>query len=162
MVGSGLVMILCLPFRFFSASLSRRCCKCEILPDLYLSKWRSLQFFLSKRVGARPHWQQYDVYKWVVGIWEAMHRYMSMSTAKTNKMTCAPSEDADQPGHPPCLPLSVWRKFSCLANNRSHSDDWSDWEDAQADLSLGLAQMLFCWFCRAPAQLVSLAWSNYF
>ena len=23
--------------------------------------------------------------------------------AKTNKMTCAPNEDADQPGHPPSL-----------------------------------------------------------
>ena len=22
---------------------------------------------------------------------------------KTNKMTCAPSEDSDQPGYPPCL-----------------------------------------------------------
>ena len=22
---------------------------------------------------------------------------------KTNKMACAPSEDSDQPGHPPCL-----------------------------------------------------------
>ena len=29
---------------------------------------------------------------------------------------------------------------------------WSDWVDAQADLSLCLAQMSFCLFCRAPAQ----------
>ena len=59
---------------------------------------------------------------------------------KTNKMACAPSEDSDQPGHPPSLirvfpvrmkkaqvlsyPLSAQRKF------------WSDWADAQADLSL--------------------------
>ena len=57
---------------------------------------------------------------------------------KTNKMTCAPSEDSDQPGHPPGLirvfaarmkkawvlsyPLSVLRRL------------WSDWADAQADL----------------------------
>ena len=59
---------------------------------------------------------------------------------KTNKMACAPSEDSDQPGHPPSLirvlavrmnkpwvlsyPLSAQRRL------------WSDWADAQADLSL--------------------------
>ena len=59
---------------------------------------------------------------------------------KTNKVACAPSEDSDQPGHPPSLirifavrmkkawvlsyPLSAqWRL-------------WSDWADAQADRSL--------------------------
>ena len=30
---------------------------------------------------------------------------------------------------------------------------WSDWVDAQADLSLRWAHMSFCWFCRAAAQL---------
>ena len=55
-------------------------------------------------------------------------------------MACAPSEDSDQPGHPPCLirvfavrmkkalvlsyPLSAQRRL------------WSDWADAEADLSL--------------------------
>ena len=59
---------------------------------------------------------------------------------KTNKVACAPSEDSDQPGHPPSLirvfavrmkkqwvisyPLSALRRL------------WSDWVDAQADLSL--------------------------
>ena len=59
---------------------------------------------------------------------------------KTNKMACAPSEDSDQPGHSPSLirvfavrmkkawvlsyPLSAQRRL------------WSDWADAQADLSL--------------------------
>ena len=59
---------------------------------------------------------------------------------KTNKMACVPSEDSDQPGHPPSLirvftvhmkkawvlsyPLSAQRRF------------WSDWADAQADLSV--------------------------
>ena len=61
---------------------------------------------------------------------------------KANKMACTPSEDSDQPGHPPSLirvfavrmkkawvlsyPLSAQRRL------------WSDWADAQADLSL-------CW-----------------
>ena len=66
---------------------------------------------------------------------------------KINKMTCAPSEDSDQPGHPPSLirvfavrmkkpwvlidPLSVQRRL------------WSDWADAQADLSLRWAHGSF-------------------
>ena len=35
---------------------------------------------------------------------------------------------------------------------------WSDWADAQADLSLRWAHMPFCWFCHEAAQLVLLAW----
>ena len=70
---------------------------------------------------------------------------------KTNKMACAPSEDSDQPGHPRSLirvfavrmkkpwvlsyPVSAQRRL------------WSDWADAQADLSLRWAHMPFCWFC---------------
>ena len=69
---------------------------------------------------------------------------------KTNKMACAPSEDSDQPGHPPRLirvfvvrlkeawvlsyPLSAQRRL------------WSDWADAQADLSLRWAYSHFVGF----------------
>ena len=69
---------------------------------------------------------------------------------KTNKMACAPSEVSDQPGHPPSLirvfaarmkkawvlsyPLSAQRKL------------WSDWADAQADLSLRWAHSHFVGF----------------
>ena len=65
---------------------------------------------------------------------------------KTNKMTCAPSKDSDKPGHPPSLirvfavrmkkgwvliyPLSAQRRL------------WSDWVDAQADLSLNWAPVI--------------------
>ena len=35
---------------------------------------------------------------------------------------------------------------------------WSDWSDAQADLSLRWAQKSFCWFCHAVAQNAS-SWS---
>ena len=31
------------------------------------------------------------------------------------------------------------------------SEDWSDWADAQADLSLRWAHMPFCWFCHVAA-----------
>ena len=78
---------------------------------------------------------------------------------ETNKMICAPSEDSDQPGHPPSLirvcavrlkqnwllsyPLSAQRRL------------WSDWADAQADLSLRWAQRSICWFCHEVAQNAS-------
>ena len=67
---------------------------------------------------------------------------------KTNKMTCAPSEDSDQPGHPPSLirvfavrlkkhwvlscPECAWRRL------------WSDWLGARS----------FCWFCHAVAHFI--------
>ena len=69
---------------------------------------------------------------------------------KTNKMICAPNEDSDQPGHLPSLirvfavrvkeawvlsyPLSAQRRL------------WSDWADAQADLSLRWANSHFVGF----------------
>ena len=42
--------------------------------------------------------------------------------------------------HPVCSEssLSAWRKLGSLATHSAHSEDWSDWMDAQADLSL-------CW-----------------
>ena len=77
---------------------------------------------------------------------------------QTNKMACAPREDSDQPGHPPSLirvfavrmkkawvftyPLSAHRRF------------WSDWADAQADLSLRWAQRSFCWFSHEAAHIL--------
>ena len=76
---------------------------------------------------------------------------------KTNKIACAPSEDSDQPGHPPSMirvfaarmkkawvlsyPLSAQRRL------------WSDWADTQADLSLRLAHSHFFFFRHEAAQL---------
>ena len=69
------------------------------------------------------------------------------ATWQNQQNDCAPSEDSDQPGHPPCLirvfvvcikkayvlsfPLSAQRRL------------WSDWADAQADLSLRCAHSHF-------------------
>ena len=58
---------------------------------------------------------------------------------KTNKMACAPSEHSDQPGHP--------RRAKTLIRSCGQRRFWSDWADAQADLSLRRAHMPFCWFC---------------
>ena len=76
---------------------------------------------------------------------------------KTNKTTCAPSEDSDQAGHPP----SLIRVFAVLMSNhwalnyllRAQWRLWSDWAEVQSDLSLRWAHMSFCWFCRAAAQI---------
>ena len=42
--------------------------------------------------------------------------------------------------------LSAWRNIGSLATHRVHSEDWSDWADAQADLSLGWAHTHFVGF----------------
>ena len=73
-------------------------------------------------------------------------------------MACAPSEDSDQPGHPPSLirvfavrmkkawvlsyPFSVQRRL------------WSDWADAQADLSLRWAHTHFVGFVMSRLKLI--------
>ena len=48
--------------------------------------------------------------------------------------------------------LSAWRKLGSLATHWAHSKDWSDWAEAQADLS-SLGTHLFCWFCHVVAQM---------
>ena len=82
------------------------------------------------------------------------------SSDKTNEMTCAPSKDSDQPGHPPSLirvfavrmkkhwvlsyPLSAQQRF------------WSDWVDSQADLSLRWAQSHFVGFVKSGSFMNSV------
>ena len=69
---------------------------------------------------------------------------------KTNKMACVPNEDSDQPGHPPSL-IRVFADrmkkawvLSCALS--AHRRLWSDWADAQADLSLRWAHIHFVGF----------------
>ena len=71
---------------------------------------------------------------------------------KTIKMTCARSEDSDQPGHPRSL-IRVFAVGSKASQGpklslRGQQKLWPDWADAQNDLSLRWA---FCWFCHAQA-----------
>ena len=64
---------------------------------------------------------------------------------KTNKMACAPSEDSDQPGHPP----SLIRVFACLqwvAEDPMFLHADSEVSDVQADLSLRWAHTHFVGF----------------
>ena len=86
----------------------------------------------------------YCNYHWKVYNWA--------TTWQNQKKECAPSEDSDQPGHPPSLirvfavrmkkawvlsyPLSAQRRL------------WSDWADAQADLILRWAYTHLVLSCR--------------
>ena len=72
------------------------------------------------------------------------------ATWQNQQCGCAPSEDSDQPGHPPSL-ISVFAV--CLMGNkepklssRRQRRLWSDWADAQADLSLRWAHSHFVGF----------------
>ena len=78
---------------------------------------------------------------------------------KTNKMTCVPSADSDQPGHPPSVHIRVFAMSSMASwgpNALSCGQPrlWSDWVDAQADLSLHWEHRSFCWFCHVPAPMI--------
>ena len=80
------------------------------------------------------------------GFWS---KYRNKSSCKTyepphdknNKMTFSPSEDSDQPGHPPSL-MRVFavrmKKHWILSYQLSAlRKRWSDWTAAQAESSLG-------------------------
>ena len=76
---------------------------------------------------------------------------------KTNKMACAPSKDSDQPGHPPSLirvfPVRLKKAKILSYPLGAQQRLLSDWAYAQADLSLRLAHIPFCWFCHDAAQM---------
>ena len=63
------------------------------------------------------------------------------ATWQNQQNECASSENSDQPGHPPVwsessLSAWTWRNHGSLATQQAHSEDWSDWVDAKADLCL--------------------------
>ena len=71
------------------------------------------------------------------------------------KMTCASSEDSDQPVHSPSLirVFAVRKKIAWALGYHLSAQQTlcSVWADAQSDLSRRWANMSFCWFCRAAA-----------
>ena len=76
-------------------------------------------------------------------------------------MACAPSEDSDQPGHPPSLirVFAVRMKKACVLSYQLIAQRRlrSDWANAQADLSLRWAHIPFCWLCHAFTHISPLA-----
>ena len=51
----------------------------------------------------------------------------------------------------------AWRNTGSSATHWAHCKDWSDWADAQADLSLCWAHRSFCWFCHEAAHYLDRA-----
>ena len=78
----------------------------------------------------RLFWQVLSLYRKVYIL------HTESAQDKTHKMGCAPSEDSDQPRHPPSLisSISAW-KLGLLTTHWAHSIDWSDWADARPDSS---------------------------
>ena len=63
----------------------------------------------------------------------------------------------DEPGHPPSLirVFTVHMKKAWVLSYPLSAQQrlWSDWADAQSDLSLRWELMLFCWFFHVPAHM---------
>ena len=81
-------------------------------------------------------------------------KYPTIFEPDKNKMTWAPSEDSDQFGHPIRVFAVRGRSLGSLVTHWVHSEDWSDWADAQADLSLRWAQTSFRWFIHDAAHFL--------
>ena len=101
----------------------------------------------------------------VAATWYAMIIIILAATRQNQQNDCAPSEDSDQPGHPPSLirVFAVRMKkpwvLSCPLNAQRRL--WSDWADAQADLSLCWAHSHFVAFV-VSRLMYCLKASNYF
>ena len=74
---------------------------------------------------------------------EQMSHSMTKPTKWPLRTTSASSDQSLQYAHMKKLPIE----------RTAHSEDWSDWADAQADMSLRWTHRSFCWFCRAAAQI---------
>ena len=87
-----------------------------------------------------------------------VNSYLKFSkTSKINKDTLSQCMTKRTEWHSP----SLIRVFSVLIKKAwvlsyqlsAQQRRWSDWADAQADLSLRWAHMLFCWFCHALSHI---------
>ena len=86
-----------------------------------------------------------------------MHQYMSRNMRQNQQNECAPSEDSDQPGHPPslirvfavCMKKAWVVSYTLITQRRL----CSGWADAQDDPSLRWAHTHFV--CFVMLQLIS-------
>ena len=82
--------------------------------------------------------------------WATSERSFEPPLDKTNKIACALCEDSDQPGHPPSLirvfAVRIKKAWVLSYPLNAQRRLWSDWADAQADLSLRWAHNHFVGF----------------
>ena len=80
-------------------------------------------------------------------------KYKWAATWQNKQSDCAPSDASDQPGHPPSLirVFAVRMKKAWVLSYRLSAQRrlWSDWADAQADLSLHWAHSHFVGFVKS-------------
>ena len=101
-------------------------------------------------------------------LWDARHNWINHTNTKlrqqriepwhdkTNEVTVYPAKTQDQPGHPHSLiSLRCPHEESLGPYLRAQQRLWSDWADAQADLSLRLAHSHFVGFVMSRLNLVS-------
>ena len=106
----------------------------------------------------------FTVYKLILITWVLHHISITWSISIRNlyqlsRLMTKPTKWYVRPGKTQ-ISLGIWRSSLCtrwvVKDPRflhAASEDWSDWADAQADLSLRWAHMSFCWFCHEAAQL---------
>ena len=87
-----------------------------------------------------------------------MHYSVWAATWQNQQNECAPSKDSDQPGHTPSLirVFAVGMKKAWVLSYTSSTQRrlWSDWADAQADLSLCWAHVHFVGFVMSRLSLL--------
>ena len=91
-------------------------------------------------------------YKYKQYIWVNQNE-ISASSWQNQQRGCAPSEDSDQPGHPPSLmrvfAVSMKKAWVLSYPSSTQGSLWS----VQSDLSLRWAHMPLCWFCHEAAHI---------
>ena len=98
-------------------------------------------------------WPGFMAYRWYCMTWcfrsiSVWHRYHDLSrsmTKPTNDLCAQRRLRSIRPVWSESL-LSAWRKVGSLAPHKVQSEDWSDWADAQADLSLRWVHRSFVGF----------------
>ena len=90
------------------------------------------------------------------------------STWQNQQNECVPTEDSDQPGHPPPVwsesSLSTWRKLGFLATHWADSEGSDQTGRMPRLIRVLLGAQSLCWFCHEAAHIEDMAnsedWSN--
>ena len=78
-------------------------------------------------------------------------------------MAYVANKDSDKPGHPQSDVFAVRMKKAWIISYPLSAQRrlWSDWADAQADLSVHWVLRSFCWFCYEAAHLSNKHMQNF-
>ena len=117
-------------------------------------------FFFNVFSVKQSEWLLQAFQNWNTNVSYKQQRYIWAATWQNQQSDCAPSEDSDQPGHPP----SLIRVFAVCMDKAwvlsyplsAHQILWSDWADTQADLSLRWAHSHIVGFVMLRLSLIYL------